>query len=398
MKKNKILNPKLGVCREYPPVLKEVTVPFSRAISTHHGDSNSPGITPYGFVSEGTPLPPLEKILNTAHVISVGMRVTFRGVTTRHSTLIRGPYGWGEFAPFPEYDDTEAAHWLSSALEAAYLPPTITVREQVPVNATLPAVPAHRVPDVLNNYNGDIQELKIKVAERGQTLADDIARVAAARTALPNARLKIDANAGWTLPQAFTALTALSDYNLLYAEQPVGSINDMKQLRTQLDNAQVPVLIAADELVRKADDPLTVARAHAADLIVVKAAPLGGVRRASAVIAQSGLPAVISSALETSVGIATGVHLAASLPELPYGCGLGTVSLLDTDVSSTPLVAENGRIPVRPAVPEEARLKALAADYATRTWWLERIERCWRLLHRGYVTVDARHGHKNMGD
>ncbi len=265
------------------------------------------------------------------------MRVTFRGVTTRHSTLIRGPYGWGEFAPFPEYDDAEAAHWLSSALEAAYLPPTATVREQVPVNATLPAVPAHRVPDVLNNYNGDIQELKIKVAERGQTLDDDIARVAAARTALPDARLKIDANAGWTLPQAFTALTALSDYNLLYAEQPVGSINDMRQLRTQLDNAQVPVLIAADELVRKADDPLTVARAHAADLIVVKAAPLGGVRRASAVIAQSGLPAVISSALETSVGIATGVHLAASLPKLPYGCGLGTVSLLNTDVSSTPL-------------------------------------------------------------
>jgi len=389
MKKNKILNPKLGVCREYPPVLKEVTVPFSRAISTHHGDSNSPGITPYGFVSEGTPLPPLEKILNTAHVISVGMRVTFRGVTTRHSALIRGPYGWGEFAPFPEYDDAEAAHWLSSALEAAYLPPTVTVREQVPVNATLPAVPAHRVPDVLNNYNGDIQELKIKVAERGQTLDDDIARVAAARTALPSARLKIDANAGWTLPQAFTALTALSDYNLLYAEQPVGSISDMKQLRTQLDNAQVPVLIAADELVRKADDPLTVARAHAADLIVVKAAPLGGVRRASAVIAQSGLPAVISSALETSVGIATGVHLAASLPELPYGCGLGTVSLLNTDVSSTPLVAENGRIPVRPVAPEEARLKALAADHATRAWWLERIERCWRLLHRGYATADA---------
>lgn len=158
-------------------------MPFSRAISTHHGDSNIPGITPYGFVSEGTPLPPLEKILNTTHVISVGMRVTFRGVTTRHSTLIRGPYGWGEFAPFPEYDDAEAAHWLSSALEAAYLPPTVTVREQVPVNATLPAVPAHRVPDVLNNYNGDIQELKIKVAERGQTLDDDIARVAAARTA-----------------------------------------------------------------------------------------------------------------------------------------------------------------------------------------------------------------------
>lgn len=373
-------------------------MPFSRAISTHHGDSNSPGITPYGFVSEGTPLPPLEKILNTAHVISVGMRVTFRGVTTRHSTLIRGPYGWGEFAPFPEYDDAEAAHWLSSALEAAYLPPTVTVREQVPVNATLPAVPAHRVPDVLDNYNGDIQELKIKVTERGQTLDDDIARVAAARTALPNARLKIDANAGWTLPQAFTALTALSDYNLLYAEQPVGSINDMKQLRTQLDNAQVPVLIAADELVRKADDPLTVARANAADLIVVKAAPLGGVRRASAVIAQSGLPAVISSALETSVGIATGVHLAASLPDLPYGCGLGTVSLLDTDVSSTPLVAENGRIPVRPVAPEEARLKALAADHATRAWWLERIERCWRMLHRGYAAADARHGQENMGD
>lgn len=348
------------------------------------------GVLPYGFMAESSPLPTLSDIMARVHILTIPMRVTFRGVSRRETALICGPHGWGEFAPFTEYSDEEAATWLASALEAAWLPPVATVREQVPVNATLPAVPAEQVPAVLKNYAGAVNELKIKVAERSQSLADDIARVSSARAALPHARLKVDANGGWSLPAAFTALKALSEYRLVYAEQPVSTMSEMKTLRAQLADAHIPVPIAADELVRKASDPLEVARAQAADLLVVKAAPLGGVRRAAAVIEQAGLPAVVSSALESSVGIATGVRLAASLPQLPHGCGLGTVSLMSTDVSATPLTARDGFMTVRSVTLDDARVRQLAAPAPVRERWVGRIRRCYRLLESGYAAAAGR--------
>lgn len=334
----------------------------------------------YGFHLTNTPLPPLQEVLENLFTVEIPMTVTFRGVNSRQSALICGPYGWGEFAPFLEYGPQESAAWLACALEAAWLPTPEPVRTRIPLNATLPAVPAERVPEVLAKYEGEIQELKIKVAEKGQSLADDIARVAAARDALPNARLKVDANMGYTLAGALDALRKLCEYGIIYAEQPVASVEDMAALRFAIAKEGLPARIAADESIRKAEDPLKVARANAADLMVIKAAPLGGVRRALALVEQAQLPAVVSSALESSVGIATGASLAASLPTLRYGCGLGTVSLMAEDVTDEPLIARNGFMDLRTITPSLQRLERLATDEQTRQWWVERVTACYRVL------------------
>ena len=269
-------------------------------------------------------IPPLDELLAGAHVVSLPMRVKFRGIMERESLLIQGPAGWGEFCPFPEYGDAEASRWLAAAIEAAWQGFPQPLRTAIPVNATVPAVEASRVPEVLARF-GRVDAVKVKVAERGQTLEDDAARVEAVRAELPGAAIRVDANGGWDVPAAVRALTRLSAVGLEYAEQPVPDIEGLAEVRSRLRAAGTPVLVAADESVRKEDDPLKVARAGAADLIVVKVAPLGGVRRALDIVAQAGLPAVVSSALDTSVGIRAGLALAAALPELPYACGLGTV-------------------------------------------------------------------------
>lgn len=336
----------------------------------------------YGFRLTNTPLPPLQEVLENLFTVEIPMTVTFRGVNSRQSALICGPHGWGEFAPFLEYGAQESATWLACALEAAWLPAPEPVRTRIPLNATLPAVPAERVPEVLAKYEGEIQELKIKVAEKGQSLADDVARVAAARKALPNARLKVDANMGYTLDGALEALRKLCEYDIIYAEQPVATIEDMAALRFAIAKEGLPARIAADESIRKAEDPLKVARANAADLMVIKAAPLGGVRRALALVEQAQLPAVVSSALESSVGIATGASLAASLPTLRYGCGLGTVSLMAEDVTDEPLIARDGFMDLRAIAPSPQRLERLATDEQTRQWWVDRVTACYRVLER----------------
>ncbi|TLM85767.1 o-succinylbenzoate synthase [Pseudarthrobacter sp. NamE5] len=326
-------------------------------------------------------LPPLDELLANAHVVSLPMRVRFRGIMERESLLLRGPAGWGEFCPFPEYGDEEASSWLASAVEAAWagFPPPL--RSVIPVNATVPAVPAGRVPEILARF-GRVDAVKVKVAEPGQTLDDDAARLAAVRSALPDAALRVDANGGWDVPAAVAALTRLSAVGLEYAEQPAPTIDGLAEVRSQLRAAGSPVLIAADESVRKETDPLRVARAGAADLIVVKVAPLGGVRRALDIVAQAGLPAVVSSALDTSVGIRAGLALAASLPELPYACGLGTVSLFEQDVTLDPLVADDGAIRMRDVAADAGLLEQYAASLERREWWLARLRRVHALLPR----------------
>ncbi|WP_457963291.1 o-succinylbenzoate synthase [Arthrobacter sp. D1-29] len=324
-------------------------------------------------------VPPLEELLASAHVVSLPMRVKFRGIMEREALLLRGPHGWGEFGPFPEYGDEEASRWLAAAVEAGWqgFPPPL--RSVVPVNATVPAVSADRVPDVLARF-GRVDAVKVKVAERGQTLDDDAARLAAVRSALPQAAIRIDANGGWDVSMAVSALTRLAGVGLEYAEQPVPTIDGLAEVRSQLRAAGTPVLIAADESVRKESDPLRVARAGAADLIVVKVAPLGGVRRALEIVAQAGLPAVVSSALDTSVGIRAGLALAASLPELPFACGLGTVSLFESDISTDPLVADDGAIRLRDVSADAGLLAQFAASRERRDWWLARLRRVHTLL------------------
>ena len=329
---------------------------------------------------DGCPLPPLEDILAGVRVVEIPMRVKFRGVTSRQAALIHGPAGWAEFAAFVEYGAEEASAWLASAIEAAWLGYPEPLRAEVPVNATMPAVAAHEVPEVLANYEGEIHEIKIKVAESGQGIDDDIARVAAVRAALPQARLKVDANMGWSHDQAVDALVRMAEYDLVYAEQPVSTVEGLARVREELRRRGVGTLIAADESVRKAADPLRVAQLGAADVLVVKAAPLGGVRRAREVVRAAGLPAVVSSALETSVGIRAGVALAASLDELPFGCGLDTVSLMAADTAAPSLRSRDGVIRVRDVAADEDLLLTWAASPQVTEWWHRRIKECYRVL------------------
>lgn len=308
------------------------------------------------------------------HVVAVPMRVPFRGVRVREALLLRGPAGWGEFAPFVEYGDAEAARWLACAVEAAWTGWPDPRRDRIPVNATVPAVAAADVPRVLARFAG-CTTAKVKVAEPGQVLDDDVARVSAVRDVLgPDGRIRVDANGGWTLAQAQRALAALAAFGLEYAEQPCATVEELASLRA----AGCPVLVAADESVRKAEDPVRVARLGAADVVVLKAAPLGGVTRALEVAEACGLPVVVSSALDTAVGIAAGLALAAALPELPYACGLATTGLMAADVADLQVL--DGTLPVGPVGPDPARLVELAAPADRQRWWRERLRRCADLL------------------
>lgn len=334
-------------------------------------------------------LPELPDVLARAHVIRLGMNVKFRGVTERELVLFEGPQGWAEFAPFVEYDDDESASWLRGALEWGWQSDVTPVRTHIPVNATMPAVPADRVQSVLERF-GDMGErptVKVKVAEPGQTLTEDVARVRRVRELLPLAHNRVDANGGWTEDEAVDALSVLADFGLEYAEQPVATVEGLARVREALDARGVPLPIAADESVRKAEDPLRVARLGAADLLVIKAMPLGGVARALGVVKASGLPCVVSSALDSSVGIAAGVALAAALPELPYACGLGTVALFAEDVADPSLVPQGGMITVEDAARVHTGdavrrdlIEKASVDEDRKRWWLDRLERTYAKL------------------
>jgi O-succinylbenzoate synthase len=320
----------------------------------------------------------LTDILQTARVVSIPLRQRFRGIEAREVVLFEGPQGWTEFSPFVEYDDVEAAAWLAAALDFGWNAAPPLLRDSVPVNATLPAVAPHFVADVLDRFAG-CRTVKVKVAETGQTLDDDVARVAAAREYLgAEGRIRIDANGGWNVDEAEHAIHALAEHDLEYVEQPCATVDELWQIRQRVKYMGVPV--AADESVRKAADPLLVARQEAADILVIKAQPLGGIRAALAIAGEAGLPLVVSSALETSVGISMGLHLAAALPELPYDCGLATVSLLSLDVSADPLVPVDGAIGVRRVEPTARIFDDHAASPEREAWWLARLERCYAVL------------------
>ncbi len=311
--------------------------------------------------------------------MALPLRTRFRGIVVREALLLHGVAGWAEFSPFVEYDDAEAVPWLAAALEAGWRGFPAPVRQQVPVNATVPALPADQVAELLAAY-GEVSAVKVKVAEPGQSLAEELDRLRAVRRVLPDAALRVDANAGWSHHEALVALRQMADCGLEYAEQPVAGIDGLARLREALHAEGLPVPIAADESVRKESDPLAVARAGAADLLVIKAAPLGGVRRALEIVAQAGLPVVVSSALDTSVGLRAGLALAAALPELRYACGLGTGTLLAADVVQQPLQMERGVLTLREVAADPGLLERYQADAGRRDWWLERLRRVHALL------------------
>jgi O-succinylbenzoate synthase len=313
--------------------------------------------------------PGLDDILDRLHVVALPMRVRFRGITTRELALIDGPTGWGEFGAFLEYGPEEAAHWLASAIESAYTTMPSIRRDRIAINATVPAVAAADVPDVLARFPG-ARTAKVKVAEPGQTLDDDVARVEAVRALVPTVR--VDANGGWTVAQAVEAARALGP--LEYLEQPCRTVDELAEVRKRID---IPV--AADESIRKATDPLQVVRAHAADVAVLKVAPLGGVSALLGIAAQIDIPVVISSALDSAVGIGVGLMAAAALPELKHACGLGTGGLFVEDVAE-PVTPQDGYLPVAPRKPDPARLRTLAAPPERRQWWIDRVKACYRHL------------------
>ncbi|MQA07350.1 MAG: o-succinylbenzoate synthase [Pseudonocardiaceae bacterium] len=314
-------------------------------------------------------------------VYAIGMRTRFRGITVRQGVLLRGAVGWGEFCPFPDYSDVECVPWLACALESASAGWPAAVRDQVPVNCTVPVVEpsqAHRL--VATSGCGTA---KVKVADPGTSLADDCERVAAVRDALgPAGKLRVDANGAWDVDGAVAAIGELARAagELEYVEQPCASVDELAAVRRRVE-----VPIAADESIRRAEDPLRVAVAGAADVAVLKAAPLGGVRRALRVAEACGLPCVVSSAVETSVGLAAELALAGALPSLDHACGLGTLSLLRDDVvtnSSTPV---NGALPVPagPPEPDPARLAGVRADDDSTAWWLARLTRVQAAMDSG---------------
>ncbi len=307
--------------------------------------------------------------MTAPHVWSIPMRTRFRGITVREGMLLRGDGGWGEWSPFLEYPPEVAEPWLRCAEEAAAGDWPEPVRDAVPVNVTVPAVSAaeaHRIVAA-----GGCTTAKVKVAEPGQQLADDEARVEAVRDALgPAGRIRVDANGAWDVDRAILSIRALDRAagGLEYVEQPCASVEELAAVRRAVD---VPV--AADESIRRAVDPYRVRDLEAADVAVLKVQPLGGVRACLRIAEDIALPVVVSSALETSVGIAAGVALAAALPDLPYACGLATVQLLTDDVVEMPLLPVDGMLPVGRAVVDAAALDRLSASAEQTAAWNARL-------------------------
>lgn len=313
-------------------------------------------------------LPTVDEVLERAHVVALPMAVRFRGVTTREALLINGPRGWGEFSPFLEYDAEEASQWLRAGLEAAFwgLP---AVEGAVEVNGTVPAVGPDEVEGVLERYPG-VRTFKIKVAEQGQSLADDIVRVTAVRQLRPDATLRVDANRGWSVEQAVEAAAALGE--LEYIEQPCATVEELAEVRRH-----VATPIAADESIRRAADPYRVAQLRAADVAVVKVAPLGGVDKLSRIARDLDLAVTVASALDTAVGMNAGL-VAARLTG-SRAAGLATQRLFVEDVAAPrPLV--DGTLDPAPVAPDPERLHALAAPAVRRDWWFDRVRACLPLL------------------
>ncbi len=326
------------------------------------------------------------ELLATARVFAIPLHDRFRGITVREGILFEGPAGWAEFAPFTDYGDAAALPWLQSALDTAENPWPARLRDTVEINTTVPVVSPSRAAELV--VASGCRTAKVKVGDPGPgiasagtgppSLAADAQRLSAVREALgPAGRIRVDANAGWSVAQALSAIPVLDEAagGLEYVEQPCASIEELAAVRRQ-----VGVPIAADESIRRAEDPMRVALAGAADIAVIKVAPLGGVRRALRIAEMIRLPVVVSSAVDTAVGLAAGLALAGALPTLNHACGLGTASLLVGDVSTDSPRPVDGRLRVPARPPEPDRYAEFAADPDTTRYWLARLARIAALL------------------
>lgn len=304
-------------------------------------------------------------LLETLRVVALPMATNFRGVTVREVALIQGEYGWGEFSPFLEYDDAESAPWLACAIEAATQPKPQLYRTHVSVNGTIPAVndPAD-LERIIDSFSG-VKTYKVKV---GTDFNKDLQRLAVIRALRPLAAIRLDVNGLWSVDEAVLFLDSVGDIE--YVEQPCETIEELRELKKRID-----VKIVGDEVLRKAKDPFSIDLSGAVDYLMLKVQPLGGIKRAHQLAEHHKLPVVVSSALESAVGINYGVTLAASFEVMNFDCGLGTGSLLAKNVAELPIV--DGKIHISDAVPN---LEGLAVDTDRYEWWKNRIMRTAELL------------------
>jgi o-succinylbenzoate synthase len=306
-----------------------------------------------------------QQLLDTLRVIALPMKTKFRGITVREVALIKGPHGWGEFSPFLEYDDGESAPWLASAIEAATTPKPKLYRTSVAINGTIPALnDPIDLKRVVDSFPG-VTSFKVKA---GNDLAEDLARVNVIRNLQPQAKIRIDVNGLWSVDQAEAFLSAVG--NIEYVEQPCATIEELRELKSRTS-----VKIVGDEVLRKAADPFAIDLTSAIDYLMLKVQPLGGIKRAHALAKHHNLPVVVSSALESAVGINYGLTLAASFEEMNFDCGLGTGSLLAADVAHMPIV--DGKIEISEFEPQLAGLDVASDRFE---WWKNRIMRTAELL------------------
>lgn len=312
-----------------------------------------------------------EQLLSTMRVVALPMKTNFRGVTTREVALFQGIHGWAEFSPFLEYDDQEAAQWLRCTIEAATKPLPHVLRSAIPVNGTIPATNDKKViQELVDSYPG-VKTFKVKV---GENLSEDIARLAKIRSLGRKVNIRIDVNGSWSVEQALTNLYAMYEEvgAFEYVEQPCATIEELRELKSKI---QIPLLIAADEVIRKAEDPFAIDLEGAADILMLKVQPLGGIERSLAIAAHHKFPAVVSSALESAIGIQYGLALAASLEKLDFDCGLATGSLISRDVANIPIV--DGAMVIGDL---DISLDGLDVSADRYEWWKNRFMRCAELL------------------
>ena len=316
----------------------------------------------------------LEEALASLRVLALPMRTTFRSLDIRETALFKGENGWGEFAPFVEYSDQESLPWLESAIEAADEPLSLALRESIPINATVPASnDESEIEQILSWYPG-VDTAKIKV---GTGIKEDLARIQAVRKHLPKAKIRIDVNGSWSVKEALFNISAIYEVTgdlLEYVEQPVTNLDELKQL---MEGMSVDVKIAGDEVLRKAKDPFVISLDGAIDILMLKVSPLGGIKRAMDLASHHKLPVVISSALESAVGISYGIALAARVPNLDYACGLGTTALFNQDVIDIPIV--NGAIKATSYPIDLDRVGRYELKGERLEWWRNRISRVWNL-------------------
>jgi len=311
----------------------------------------------------------IDQLLASMQVVALPLKSKFRSITVREVALFQGPAGWGEFAPFLEYDDAESSMWLLSAIDAATNPAPMAHRGFIKVNATLPALNSEKEIEELLELFAGCDTVKIKV---GENLGEDIVRVARVRALLPKAKLRLDVNGGWNVAEALVALDEIYEEvgPLEYVEQPCATLEELRELKAKL---VIDLKIAGDEVIRKAEDPFAINLQDAVDVLMLKVAPLGGITRTREIGVHHKLPMVVSSALECAVGISYGLQLAASLPSLDYACGLATGQLLSADIAELPL--KDGELAVHSVSPDAELLAKYAVPVERLTWWQERTKR-----------------------